>query len=100
MSSQVEERNDVVLKFQSDKAIGSKWRSDGEIAITNQAYLLDRRDREVFHFRTEVSKMNQELTAASQAFAQLGGSESFQQEMGHEHVAGQRRAHQDQARDH
>ena len=77
----LEELNDVVLKLQSDKAIESKWRSNVEIAITNHADLLDRRDREALHFRTEVSKMKQELTAASQAFAQLGGSESLQQDL-------------------
>ena len=51
-----EELNDVVLKLQSDKAIESKWRSDVEIAIKNHADLLDRRDREASHFRTEVSQ--------------------------------------------
>ena len=76
----LEELNDV-LELQFDKAIESKWRSDVEIAITSHADLLDRRDREALHFRTEVSKMKQELTAASQAFAQLAGSETLQQDL-------------------
>ena len=51
------------------------------LAITNHADLLDRRYSEALHFRTEVSKMKQELTAASQAFAQLAGSETLQQDL-------------------
>ena len=77
----LEELNDVVLELQSDKAIESKWRSDVEIALTNHADLLDRRVREALHFRTEVSNMKQELTAASQAFAQLAASETLQQDL-------------------
>ena len=63
------ELNDIVFKLQSDNAIGAKWRSDVEIAITNHAHLLDRRDREALHFRTGVSTMKRELIFASHAFA-------------------------------
>ena len=73
----LEELSDVVLNLQSDSAIDAKGCSDVEIAITNHADLLDRRDHEALHFRTEVSTMKCELATPSQAFAQVGGSASL-----------------------
>ena len=52
------------------------WQAEVEGAVTNHADLLDRREREAVHFRTEISMLKQELAQNEKLEQELAKTQS------------------------